>query len=81
MEPMRMCVVCRRMRTKDELIRAVKTDGRTEIDDTKKAQGRGAYICADGECLMKARQRRAFERSFSGAVAAEFYDKLEGLAK
>ena len=42
-KPLRMCIVCRNMKTKPELIRVVKNkDGEVFIDKTFKANGRGA---------------------------------------
>ena len=41
--PMRMCVGCREMKPKKELLRVVKPqDGDARIDRTGKASGRGA---------------------------------------
>ncbi len=79
MNSQRMCVVCRQMKFKEELIRVVKTPNGAAVDTTFKAQGRGAYICNLGDCIKNARRRRAFERSLSGNVAAELYDSLEAL--
>ena len=56
--PMRMCVGCREMKPKVQLLRVVKpSDGEAHIDRTGKAPGRGAYVCDDLECLRKARKR------------------------
>ena len=44
--PMRMCVGCREMRPKKELIRIVRSpEGEISIDMKGKKSGRGAYIC------------------------------------
>jgi predicted RNA-binding protein YlxR (DUF448 family) len=46
--PTRSCVICRSRRDKSDLLRIVRTpDGRVEFDETGKANGRGAYVCAD----------------------------------
>lgn len=79
MDSRRMCVICRQMKLKEELIRVVKMPDGIEIDITFKAQGRGAYICRQNGCIENARRRRAFERSFSGSVGAELYDSLEAM--
>ena len=43
--PMRMCVGCREMKPKKELIRVVhQPDGGVILDRTGKAAGRGAYL-------------------------------------
>ena len=73
----RMCVVCRQMKPKEELIRLVRHGGGFELDPTFKVQGRGAYICKCADCLSRARKLRAFERSFSGRIDVCVYDKLE----
>ncbi len=46
--PQRMCVGCREMKNKRDLIRVVRTpEGNIEIDPTGKKSGRGAYLCPD----------------------------------
>lgn len=53
--PKRTCVACRRIKPKRELIRVVRTPGgNVEIDTTGKKEGRGAYLCPDGNCWEKA---------------------------
>ena len=79
MNSQRMCVVCRQMKPKEELVRVVRLNDEIEFDETFKAQGRGAYICKCAECINNARRRRAFERSFSCGIGAELYDKLEAM--
>ena len=80
--PMRMCIGCREMKPKAELVRVVKAKGaEAEIDLTYKVEGRGAYICRNGECIANAKRRRPFERAFRGAVPQKIYDELEKLIK
>ena len=44
--PMRMCVGCREMKPKRELIRVVRSpDGAVSLDPVGKKPGRGAYVC------------------------------------
>ena len=44
--PMRMCVACREMKPKKELIRVVRTpEGEVLLDPTGRRNGRGAYLC------------------------------------
>lgn len=81
MDSLRMCVVCREMKPKSELLRVVKLEGGEKFDPTFKKQGRGAYICTSPECASKARKTRAFERSFSGRVDSAIYDKLEEMTE
>ena len=76
--PMRMCVGCREMKPKKELLRVVRTpEGEVLIDPTGRKSGRGAYICASSECLARARKLHQLERAFECAVDAAAYEALE----
>lgn len=76
--PMRMCVGCREMKPKAQLLRVVKPqDGDAHIDRTGKAQGRGAYVCPDPECLRRARKSRALERALEATIEADVFAQLE----
>ena len=75
---MRQCVGCAQMKSKNELIRIIKTpEEDIVLDATGKKNGRGAYICASMECLKTARQRKGLERSLKVAIPTEIYDNLE----
>ena len=76
--PMRMCVGCREMKPKVQLLRVVKPqEGEAHIDRTGKAPGRGAYICAQVECFRKARKSRALERALDAKIDEAVFDQLE----
>lgn len=76
--PMRMCTGCREMKPKKELIRVVKTaEGEIKLDATGRLNGRGAYICRDKECLMKAKKTNALSRAFETNVSEDIYTSLE----
>ena len=52
--PQRTCIACRRERPKRDLIRIVcAPDGQVHVDETGKANGRGAYLCRDRVCWEK----------------------------
>ena len=76
--PMRKCVGCNKMKPKRELIRVVRgPEGGISLDRTGKANGRGAYLCPDAECLKRARKRRSLERAFGCLVEGIIYEALE----
>ena len=76
--PMRMCVGCREMKPKAQLLRVVKPqEGQAHIDRTGKAPGRGAYICGQVECFKKARKSRALERALDAKIDEAVFDQLE----
>ena len=75
--PQRKCIVCQDRDSKKELMRIVKNkEGEIFIDLTKKANGRGAYICQSVECLEKAIKPKALTRAFKVEVSDEVYENL-----
>lgn len=62
--PMRMCVGCREMKPKQELLRVVRSpEGTVSLDGTGKKPGRGAYVCRDVNCLRRALKQRQLDRA------------------
>lgn len=75
--PLRMCIVCRKMRPKAELLKIVKsTDGELAIDTSGKLPGRGAYICTDGDCGSRLEKTKALERAFKCSVHKELKETI-----
>ena len=75
--PMRQCLGCREMKPKKELIRGVTSpEGEISLDFRGKANGRGAYVCPNADCLKKAVKAKALERAFSCQIPQEVYDAL-----
>ena len=70
--PQRMCVACRQIRNKRDLVRVVRTvDGRVVIDPTGKLAGRGAYLCKAGACWEAGLRRQALEHALKTSVSPE----------
>ncbi len=74
--PQRMCVACRQMQDKRQLIRIVNYGGVVSVDLTGKAMGRGAYLCANEECVAKCKKSKALNRVFETEVADEVYQQI-----
>ena len=75
--PQRMCVGCRMMKNKRELIRVVRTpEGDVLIDRTGKKSGRGAYICPDIECLNLAVKGKRLQKALQQEVGQEVLDLI-----
>lgn len=75
---MRQCVGCGEMKVKKELIRVIKTpEEEIILDATGRKNGRGAYICANMDCLKTARQRKGLERSLKIVIPSLVYESLE----
>lgn len=77
--PLRMCIVCKNMVDKRNLMRVVKDkDGNIHIDSSGKANGRGAYVCGNDECMTKLVKTRALNRAFKFNVDQSVYDEIIG---
>ena len=75
--PMRQCTGCREMKPKRELIRVVHSpENEISLDFKGKAQGRGAYVCPNPECLKRAIKSKALERSLETPIPQEIYEQL-----
>ncbi len=81
--PLRTCIVCRQAKEKSQLMRVVKQKtGDIFIDTTFKADGRGAYICKDKECVLKAQKSGALSRAFKCPIDPSLYEQLvDGVEK
>lgn len=77
--PERMCVACRQMKPKNELIRLVLTEDGATPDLTGKMNGRGVYLCKSRECLAKARKNKGFSKAYGFSLTEELSTQLEKL--
>ncbi len=76
--PLRMCVVCRELSEKREMLRVVKnSEGKIFIDFSYKAAGRGAYVCNNPECVKKLKKQRILNKVFSCSVGDDVYAAVE----
>ena len=74
----RMCVSCRKLKQKPDLIRVVKDEnGGLIIDSSYKMQKRGAYICRDKKCILGLKKANKLGRQFGVEVNQLFYQELE----
>lgn len=70
--PLRMCVGCREMKEKREMIRVVRgPDGSVSLDPVGKKPGRGAYVCRDAACLKRAIKQKQLERQLEITLTEE----------
>lgn len=76
--PMRMCVGCREMKPKRELIRVVRSpDGAVSLDPVGKKPGRGAYVCRSEACLKRAIKQKQLERVLEVQLTEEVSRQLQ----
>jgi len=70
--PQRMCVGCREMKNKKELIRVVRTPaGSVELDSTGKKSGRGAYLCPNTLCLNLAVKGKRLQKALQHDIGED----------
>ena len=75
--PMRTCVVTREKYPKKELIRVVRTpDNQVIIDESGKANGRGAYLRNDREVILKAQKNKILNKHLETEVPDTIYEEL-----
>ena len=72
-----MCVICRNMKPKKELVRIVKNkNDEIFVDKTFKANGRGAYVCNDEQCILKCIKQKTLNKVFKIVVDDSKYETL-----
>lgn len=78
--PQRTCIGCNSQKDKKDFIRIVKDNqNNISIDKTGKANGRGAYICDNVECLEKAIKNKKIEKSFKMNIDEKVYEELRAV--
>lgn len=76
----RTCVGCGEVSPKRTLLRIVRTpEGEVRCDPTGKANGRGAYLCADLSCLAAAKKKKSLSRALKTEVPGSLYDEIAAL--
>ena len=73
--PLRMCVACRKMVPKNELIRIIKKEDEVVFDEEQKILARGIYLCKNEECIKSAQKRKAFERLLKCTDTEGLYER------
>ena len=75
--PMITCVVSHEKLEKKDLLRVVRNNtGEVFVDDTHKANGRGAYVKKDASVIEQARKTKVLERHLECKIDEQIYDEL-----
>lgn len=76
--PMRTCVITKEKLPKSELIRVVRTPlGEIIVDETGRANGRGAYLKKDIEVFEKAKTSKVLNRHLETEVPDSVFEELK----
>jgi predicted RNA-binding protein YlxR (DUF448 family) len=77
---LRKCIGCGIEFPKPSLLRIVRlTTGEVTVDMSGRMLGRGAYLCANAECVNKARKKNALPRVLKCPVDREIYSHITDL--
>ena len=80
--PLRTCIVTKEKLPKQELIRVVRTpEKEIIIDETLRANGRGAYLKKDLEVFEKAKKTKALNKALEIEVPDTLFEKLKNYVK
>ena len=75
--PIRRCLATNQPFPKKEMFRIVRTpDGNVIVDDTGKANGRGAYLSKTKEAIMIAKSKKLLDKHLEVTVSEEIYEEL-----
>lgn len=78
--PLRKCVATQEQLPKKELIRVVRTpEKQVIVDETGKANGRGAYLKKSIEAIDLAQKKKILNRALNVEVDDAVYDELRKL--
>ncbi len=75
--PLRMCIACRQLFEKKEMLRVVKSENKIFLDFSSKASGRGAYVCDNPDCIKKLKKQKLLNKVFSCMVDDGIYSAIE----
>lgn len=75
--PLRSCIISREKLPKKELLRIVRTpEGNIIIDESGKANGRGAYVKKDVNIINKARLNKQLENHLECKIPDSIYEEI-----
>ncbi|MDR2780783.1 MAG: YlxR family protein [Synergistaceae bacterium] len=79
---LRKCLGCGLEFPKSSLLRIVRsTAGEVSVDPSGRAPGRGAYLCANADCVMKARKKNTLARVLKRPVDTEIYARIDEMIR
>ena len=78
--PMRTCIVTGEKLEKKDLIRVVKNkENIVFVDETGKANGRGAYLKKDINVIKKCQKNKILDRKLDIVIPESIYEELENM--
>jgi len=78
--PQRTCVICRQKVDKRQLTRLVKTPEGVYVDSSGKQNGRGAYVCDNPDCRLRAASTDILNKALRTVLSDEDRQRLRDIA-
>ncbi|NLM07093.1 MAG: YlxR family protein [Tissierellia bacterium] len=76
--PLRKCVACGKNFEKKSLLRVVLCpDGKIELDETGRINGRGAYLCKDISCKKDNKAIKRLKDSLKVDMTSEIIEEIQ----
>jgi hypothetical protein len=80
--PERLCVACRTLKPRNELIRLVRLPNDTVVlDANTQLHGRGAYVCRERTCIERAAKARSFNKALRRNVPDDLIQDVIALGQ
>ena len=73
----RICCVCRSKQDKNQMIRIAFFDNQLFVDNQKKVNSKGCYVCNNVDCQTKLIQKKLLNRVYKCNIVQEQYEKLD----
>lgn len=75
--PLRKCVVTQELLPKKELLRVVKNkEGKVFVDESGRANGRGAYLKKEAAVIELAKRKNALAKALEIEIPESIYEEL-----
>lgn len=76
--PLRKCIVTKKMKPKEELIRIVRNkEGEVFVDPSGKMNGRGAYLSQDINIIEQAKSKHVLNEQFKTKIDNSIFEELK----
>ncbi|MCQ2556204.1 MAG: YlxR family protein [Clostridia bacterium] len=72
----RKCVVCKKCKQQQDLLRVAKIEGNYYIDTKHKLGGRGAYICKEDACVKACVEKKMLNRAYKTNIDDSIYQMI-----
>lgn len=72
----RTCIVCKMKNHKNTMFRIVFKNKILNLEEDKKLDGRGCYVCKNNKCADMLVKTKAFNRAFKTNIPLEDYEKI-----